>query len=89
MDDPNFTAKLYSAHLLSSNLKEYVESRSPAATQTEKSTRFLNEVIKRSMPSFNKLLHEMEDSEHQHVKDLAKQIKRNALKRKLTTDDGT
>ena len=74
MDDPNFTAKLYSARLLSSYLKEYVESRSPA-TRTEKATRFLDQVIKPSMTSFDKLLHVMEDSEYQHVKELAEKIR--------------
>ena len=89
MDDPNFTAKLYSARLLSSYLKEYVESRSPA-TRTEKATRFLDQVIKPSVTSFDKLLHVMEDSEYQHVKELAKQIKTGVLKkRSLITDDGT
>ena len=88
MDDPNFTAKLYSARLLSSYLKEYVESRSPA-TRTEKATRFLDQVIKPSVTSFDKLLHVMEDSEYQHVKELAEQIKRNALEKRSTTDDGT
>ena len=86
MDDPNFTAKLYSARLLSSYLKEYVESRSPA-TRTEKATRFLDQVIKPSVTSFDKLLHVMEDSEYQHVKELSKQIK--TKKRSLITDDGT
>ena len=88
MDDPNFTAKLYSARLLSSYLKEYVESRSPA-TRTEKATRFLDQVIKPSVTSFDKLLHVMEDSEYQHVKELAEEIRRSALKKRSTTDDGT
>ena len=88
MDDPNFAAKLYSARLLSSYLKEYVESRS-SATRTEKATRFLDQVIKPSVTSFDKLLHVMEDSEYQHVKELAEEIKRNALKKRSTTDDGT
>ena len=88
MDDPNFTAKLYSARLLSNYLKEYVESRSPA-TRTEKATRFLDQVIKPSMTSFDKLLHVMENSEYQHVKELVKQIKTNAFKKRSTTDDGT
>ena len=74
MDDPNFTAKLYSARLLPSHLKEYVESRSPA-TRTEKATRFLDQVIKPSMTGFAELLSVMEDSEYQHVKELAKQIR--------------
>ena len=81
MDDPNFTVKLYSAHLLSSYLKEYVESRS-SATRTEKATRFLDQVIKPSVTSFDKLLHVMEDSEYQHVKELAEEIKIDALKNK-------
>ena len=88
MDDPNFTAKLYSARLLSSYLKEYVESRSPA-TRTEKATRFLDQVIKPSVTSFDKLLHVMEDSEYQHVKEVAGEIKRNILEQRSTTNDGT
>ena len=87
MDDPNFTANLYSAGLLPSYLKEYVESRSPA-TRTEKATRFLDQVIKPSMASFNGLLNVMEDSEYQHVKDLAKQIRLNTLKKISSTDSG-
>ena len=86
MDDPNFTAKLYSARLLSSYLKEYVESTSPA-TRTEKATRFLDQVIKPSVTSFDKLLHVMEDSEYQHVKELAEQI-RSSLRKRKNSDDG-
>ena len=82
MDDPNFTVKLYSARLLSSYLKEYVESRQSSATRPEKATLFLDQVIKPSMTSFDKLLHVMEDSEYQHVKELAEQIKMDALKNK-------
>ena len=78
MDDPNFTAKLYSARLLSSYLKEYVESRSPA-TRTEKATRFLDQMIKPSVISFDKLLHVMEDSEYQHLKELVVQIRTSLL----------
>ena len=90
MDDPNFTAKLYSARLLSSYLKEYVESRSPA-TRTEKATRFLDQVIKPSMTSFDKLLHVMEDSEYQHVKELAEEIRpirTTVRKRSSSNNDG-
>ena len=87
MDDPHFTANLYSASLLPSYLKEYVESRSPA-TRTEKATRFLDQVIKPSMTRFKGLLNVMEDSEYQHVKELAKQIRMNALKKISTTDSG-
>ena len=83
MDDPNFTAKLYSARLLPSHLKEYVESRSPA-TRTEKATRFLDQVIKPSMTSFSELLSVMEDSEYPHVKELAKQIRTGNLQDLLT-----
>ena len=86
MDDPYFTAKLYSARLLSSYLKEYVESRSPA-TRTEKATRFLDQVIKLSVTSFDKLLHVMENSEYQHVKELAEEI-RSGLKKRSCSDDG-
>ena len=91
MDDPNFTAKLYSARLLPSHLKEYVESRSPV-TRTAKAIRFLDQVIKPSMTSFTELLSVMEDSEYQHVKELAKQIKTNnqdpPTEQKQSTDNG-
>ena len=88
MDDPNFTAKLYSARLLSSYLKEYVESRSPA-TRTEKATHFLDQVIKPSMTSFDKLLHVMEDSEYQHVKELAEEIRTvTSLKKRSSSNNG-
>ena len=91
MDDPNFTAKLYSARLLPSHLKEYVESRSPA-TRTEKATCFLDQVIKPSMTSFTELLNVMEDSEYPHVKELAKQIKTSnpepPTEQKQSTDNG-
>ena len=87
MDDPNFTAKLYSARLLSSYLKEYVESRSPA-TRTEKATRFLDQVIKPSVTSFDKLLHVMEDSEYQHVKELAEQIGTNLSCKRSSSNHG-
>ena len=80
MDDPNFTANLYSVGLLPSYVKEYVESRSPA-TQKEKATRFLDQVIKPSMASFNGLLNVMEDSEYQQLKELAKQIRISLRKR--------
>ena len=86
MDDPNFTAKLYSSGLLSSYLKEYVESRSPA-TRTEKATRFLDQVIKPSMTSFDKLLHVMEDNEYQHVKELAEEI-RTSLRKRSSSNNG-
>ena len=39
------------------------------------------------MTSFNGLLKVMEDSEYQHVKELAKQIKMNILKNISTTDN--
>ena len=86
MDDPYFTAKLYSARLLSSYLKEYVESRSPA-TRTEKATHFLDQVIKPSITSFDKLLQVMEDSEYQHVKELAEGI-RTSLRKRSSSNNG-
>ena len=86
MDDPYFTAKLYSARLLSSYLKEYVESRSPA-TRTEKATHFLDQVIKPSITSFDKLLQVMEDSEYQHVKELAEGIK-TSLRKRSSSNNG-
>ena len=87
MDDPNFTAELYSARLLPSHLKEYVESRSPA-TRTVKATHFLDQVIKLSMTSFDKLLRVMEDSEYQHVKELAAEILRTSLRNTSSSNNG-
>ena len=84
MDDPNFMAKLYSACLLPSYIKEYVESRS--VTRTEKATRFLDQVIKPSTSSFNKLLNVMKDSEYYHVKELARLI-RTATKKNVSDTD--
>ena len=87
MDDAIFIAKLYSVRLLPSHLKEYVESRSPA-TRAEKATRFLDQVIKLSMTSFTELLSVMEESEYQHVKELAKQIRTSDAEEKPSPDNG-
>ena len=88
MRDPNFTAKLYSAGLLSSYLKEYVEYAT--YTRAEKAAYFLDQTIKPSVTNFNKLLNVMEDSEYQHVKDLAKQIKTNiSLKPEQVKEEST
>lgn len=87
MNDPNFTAKLYSARLLSDYLKEYVESRS-SVTRAEKATRFLDDMIKPSMTTFNVLLYiMMEDNEHDHVKKLAKVI-RHSIRERSRCDNG-
>ena len=78
MDDVKFIAKLYSAkRLLPGNLKSQIKSEK---TSAEKAALFLDKVIEPSMTrdggsSFDKLLHIMEGSEYQHVKDLAKEIR--------------
>ena len=90
MDDAAFTAELFSNDLLPGNLKNQLKL--VHRTSADKAVLFLDSVIEPSVisdggSSFDKLLHIMEDSEYQHVQELAKQIKINALKRS-TTDDG-
>ena len=91
MDDALFTAELFSNDLLPGNVKSQLKSEK---TSADKAVLFLDSVIEPSVTSdggssFDKLLHVMEDIEYQHVKELAKQIKRNVLEKRSTTDDGT
>ena len=77
MDDVKFIAKLYSKGLLPGNLKSQIKSEK---TSADKAALFLDSVIEPSVTSdggssFDKLLHVMEDSEYQHVKELAEQIR--------------
>ena len=77
MDDAVFTAKLFSNNLLPGNLKSQMKSEK---TSADKAVLFLDSVIEPSVTSdggssFDKLLHVMEDSEYQHVKELAKEIR--------------
>ena len=82
MNDVVFTAELYSRDLFPDDLKEHVES---LTTSAKKASYFLDHVIKPSVisgvgSSFDELLHVMEDSEYQSVKDLAKLV-RNSLRK--------
>ena len=93
MDDAVFVAKLFSNDLLPGDLKNQLKL--VHRTSADKAALFLDSVIEPSVTSdggssFDKLLHVMEDSEYQHVKELAEEIRlRNALKKRSTTDDGT
>ena len=83
MDDVRFITKLYSERLLPGNLKSQVKSQK---TSADKAALFLDSVIESSVTSdggniFDKLLDVMRDSEYQHVKELAKQIRSNLAKR--------
>ena len=78
MDDAVFTAELFSNDLLPGDLKNQLKlvHRTPA----DKAVLFLDSVIEPSVTSdggssFDKLLHVMEDSEYQHVKELAEKIR--------------
>ena len=78
MDDAVFTVKLFSNGLLPGDLKKQLKL--PHTTSAHKAIVFLDSVIEPSVTSdggsgFDKLLHIMEDSEHQHVKELAKMIR--------------
>ena len=90
MDDTVFTAELFSNDLLPGDLKNQVNL--PHKTSADKATLLLNNVIEPSVTSdggssFDKLLNVMEDSEYQHVKELAKQI-RTSLRNRSSTDNG-
>ena len=90
MDDAVFIAKLFSNDLLPGDLKNQLKLLH--RTSADKAVLFLDSVIEPSVTSdggssFDKLLNVMEDSEYQHVKELAKQIRMNTLKIS-TTDSG-
>ena len=90
IDDVRFIAQLYSERLLPGNLKSLVKAQK---TSADKAALFLDSVIEPSVAidggsSFDKLLNVMRDSEYQHVKELAKQIKSNLAKRS-DNDNGT
>ena len=90
MDDVRFIAQLYSERLLPGNLKSLVKAQK---TSADKAALFLDSVIEPSVTSdggssFDKLLNVMRDSEYQHVKELAKQIRSNLAKRS-DNDNGT
>ena len=84
MDDAVFIAKLFSNDLLPGDLKNQLKLLH--RTSADKATFFLDSVIEPSVTSdggnsFDKLLNVMEDSEYQHVRELAKQIRTSLKKR--------
>ena len=90
MDDTVFTAELFSNDLLPGDLKNQLKLLH--RTSADKAGHFLDSVIEPSVTSdggssFDKLLNVMEDSEYQHVKELAKQI-RTSLRNRSSTDNG-
>ena len=73
MDDAVFVAKLFSNGLLPGDLKNQLKLLH--RTSADKAVLFLDSVIEPSVTSdggssFDKLLHIMEDSEYQHLKEL-------------------
>ena len=89
MDDVKFIAKLYSKGLLPGNLKSQIKSEK---TSADKADLFLDSAVKPSVTSddadssFDTLLHVMEDSEYQHVKDLAEEIR--TSQKRSTSNNG-
>ena len=82
MDDAVFTAELFSNDLLPGDLKNQLKL--VHRTSADKAVLFLDSVIEPSVTSdggssFDKLLHVMEDSEYQHVKELVVQIRASLL----------
>ena len=80
MDDAVFIAELFSNDLLPGDLKNHLKLLH--RTSADKAALFLDSVIEPSVTSnggssFDKLLNVMEDSEYQHVKEVAKQIRTN------------
>ena len=90
MDDAVFVTNLYSNDLLPGNLRNQLNLQN--RTSVDKATLFLDSVIEPSVTSddgksFNKLLNVMEDSEYDHLKELAKLI-RTSLRERSSSDNG-
>ena len=90
MDDAVFVAKLFSNDLLPGDLKNQLKL--VHRTSADKAGLFLDSVIEPSVTSdggssFDKLLHVMEDSEYQHLKELVVQI-RTSLRQSHNNDRG-
>jgi len=89
MNDAVFIAELFSNNLLPDDLKSQLNSQE---TPADKATHFLDRVIKPSLTisstNFNEFLNVMEDSEYQHIKELAKQI-RVSLRKSSHTDNAS
>ena len=84
-----FRAGLLSNVLLPGNLKNQLKL--VQRTSADKSVLFLDSVIESSVTSdggssFDKLLHVMEDSEYQHVKELAEEIR--SSQKRSTANNG-
>ena len=91
MDDAVFIAELFSNDLLPGDLKNQLKLLH--RTSADKAVLFLDSVIESSVTSdggssFDKLLNVMENGEYQHVKQLAKQIRMNRLKKTSPSDSG-
>ena len=91
MNDAVFIVKLFSNNLLPGDLKNQLKLLH--RTSADKAALFLDSVMEPSVTSdfgssFDKLLNVMEESEYQHVKELAKHIRMNTLKKISTTDSG-
>ena len=83
MDDIMFTIELFANDLLLGDLRNQLKLVRDR-TSADKAVLFLDSVIKPSVTSdggssFDKLLHVMEDSEYQHVKELVVQIRTSLL----------
>ena len=80
MDDVTFIAKLFSNDLLPGELKnEFMSQRRPI----DELNLFLHDVINPGVTmdggsNFDKLLNVMEDSEYEHMQEMAKQIRTGA-----------
>ena len=90
MDDAVFVAKLFSNDLLPGDLKNQLKL--VHRTSADKAVLFLDSVIEPSVTSdggssFDKLLHVMEYSEYQHLKELVVQI-RTSLRQSYNNDRG-
>ena len=90
MDDAVFIARLFSNNLLPGDLKNQLKLLH--RTSADKATLFLDSVIEPSVTSvggssFVELLNVMEDSEYEHVKELAKLIRTSLRKRSSTDHD--
>ena len=91
VDDTVFIAELFSNNLLPGDLKNQLKLLH--RTSRDKAAFFLDSAIEPSVTSdggssFDKLLNVMNDSEYQHVKEFAKQIRMNALNMISATDRG-
>jgi len=90
MDDAVFSAELFSANLLSSDIKYLVESK---PTRASKAEYFLDHMIKPSVTTgvgryFDDLIKVMEDSEYDGVKELAKLIRCRLRKQSMAIHTG-